>query len=339
MGVRLAYALLMIVFDRINHTDRKSSYLLPEETRVLHERLRLIERVLPPTSQISERSDEIFGIGLETLDKRETTNELTEPQSNCNNHAAPFSHSAAYNILNKAQSSMATFQSLANLSNSGTEVLYHHFSHLNTSVTLFSNVEFSTDRDVIEHDKRIDDILKSWSMSREHIPKDGDCCFRAVARNIIHITRTREIDCQVVEHLTNLGLFKLSEDSLVTKLRELTVSEWSGENRQPYENFLATDNFENEVEQFSHRGYFTEELGNLMVLAMANVLKMPVVIFSSLENFPTIPILPRQQLHGLLSLFLSFNAAGCGHYNYVCRENYLSEAEEKIGEEIKKKEK
>lgn len=89
MGVRLAYDLLMIVFDCINHKDRKSSCVLPEETRVLHERLKLIERVLPPTSQISERSDEIFGIGLETLDKREITNELTEPQSNCNNHAAP----------------------------------------------------------------------------------------------------------------------------------------------------------------------------------------------------------------------------------------------------------
>ena len=75
VGVRLAYALLMIVFDRINHKDRKSSYVLPEETRVLHKRLRLIERVLPPTSQISERSDEIFGIGLETLDKREITND------------------------------------------------------------------------------------------------------------------------------------------------------------------------------------------------------------------------------------------------------------------------
>ena len=37
------------------------------------------------------------------------------------------------------------------------------------------------------------------------------------------------------------------------------------------------------------------------------------------------------------SLFISFNAAGCGHYDYVCRENYLSEPEEKIGEEIKKK--
>ena len=93
--------------------------------------------------------------------------------------------------------------------------------------------------------------------------------------------------------------------------------QWVQSTRGPV---VTTDNFENEVERFSHRGYFTGELGNPMVLAMANVLKIPIVIFSSLENFPTIPILPCQQLHGMPSLFLSFNAAGCGHYDYVCRE-------------------
>ena len=50
----------MIVFDRINHKDRKSSSVLPEETRVLHERLKFIERVHSTTSQIFEKSDEIF---------------------------------------------------------------------------------------------------------------------------------------------------------------------------------------------------------------------------------------------------------------------------------------
>lgn len=122
----------MIVFDRINHKDRKSSCVLPKETRVLHERLKLIEPFHSTTSQIFERSDEIFGTGLETLDKREVINELTEQQSDSKNHAAPLSHSAAIDILNKAQSNMATFQSLANLSNSGTEVSHRHFSHLNT---------------------------------------------------------------------------------------------------------------------------------------------------------------------------------------------------------------
>ena len=65
---------------------------------------------------------------------------------------------------------------------------------------------------------------------------------------------------------------------------------------------------------------------------------MPIVIFSSLENFPTISILPRQQSRGMPPLFTSFNAAGCGKYDYVCRKTYLSEPEEKIGEEIKKEE-
>ena len=84
--------------------------LIPEETRVLHGRLKLIERVHSTTRQIFERSGEIFGIELETLDKRKITNELTEPQSNCNNHVAPSSYSAAIDILNKAQSNKAAFR-------------------------------------------------------------------------------------------------------------------------------------------------------------------------------------------------------------------------------------
>lgn len=78
----------MIVFDRINHKDRKSSCVLPEETHVLHERLKLMERVHSLASQIFERSDEIFGIGLETLDKREIANELTRKLPNCSYTAA-----------------------------------------------------------------------------------------------------------------------------------------------------------------------------------------------------------------------------------------------------------
>ena len=138
-------------------------------------------------------------------------------------------------------------------------------------------------------------------MYRENIPKDayGDRCFRAVARNICRLTQRSGVDSRVTGHLAHLGLLNLNESSLTDKLRTLTVSEWSGEDRQQYESFLTTDNFEREVELFKHQGYFTGELGNFMVLAMANVLKMPIVIFPSLENFPTIPILPCEQLNGM----------------------------------------
>ena len=139
------------------------------------------------------------------------------------------------------------------------------------------------------------------------------------------MTQRSEIDSSVTGHLAHLGLLNLNESTLTDKLRALTVSEWSGENRQQYESFLTTDSFETEVELFKHRGYSTGELGNLMVLAMANVLKMPIVIFSSLEIFPTIPILPCKQLNGMPTLFVSFNASGCGNYHYACLGDKKSE--------------
>ena len=328
MGVRLAYALLMIVFDRINNKEKNSTCELPEETRVRDERNKLTEHYRSATIPIRETSKEVFGIGLESSVEGEIT-KLTTKTHDDGSHDTAFSlnHSTVIDIINRAQLSMATFQSLVNLSKSGTEISHRHFSYLNTSITLFYNGEFNMDRDNNECDNRIDNILKSWSMSRERIAKDEDCCFRAVARNICKLTETSRINSHVYENLAHLGLVNLSEEHLTNRLRALTVSEWSGENRKRYESFLTTDNFDEEVERFTHKGYFTGELGNLMVLAMANVLKMPIVIFSSLENYPTIPILPCQHLNGMPMLFVSFNSAGCGHYDYVYMEDVQSEPE------------
>ena len=335
MGVRLAYALLMIVFDRINNKEKNSTCELPEETRVYDESSKLTEDDRSTTHPICKTSTEIFGIGLESSDEEKVNKVATKTHDDGNDHTFSLNHTNAIDILNRAQLSMAAFQSLASLSKSGTEVSHRHFSYLNTSITLFYNSDFNMDRDANEHDKRIDNILKSWTMSREHIAKDGDCCFRAAARNVCKLMETIGINSHVYEHLAHLGLVNLSEESLSTRLRALTVSEWSGENRQHYESFLTTDNFDKEVERFTRQGYFTGELGNLMILAMANVLKMPIVIFSSLENYPTIPILPRQQLSGMSMLFVSFNAPGCGHYDYVYMENVQSVPESHQGKETK----
>ena len=264
----------MIVFDRINNKEKKSNCTLPEETRVHDERSKLTEHHHSATSRIRETSTEVFGIGLEYSEEDETTKATTNPHDDGSNHTSSLNQSTAIDIINRAQLSMATFQSLVNLNKSGSEISHRHFPYINTSITLFYNSKFSTDRDTNEHDERIDHILKGWSMSREHIAKDGDCCFRAVARNVYKLTETREKNTHAYEHLAHLGLVNLSEESLSNKLRALTVSEWSGEN-----SFLTTDNFDEEVMRFTHKGYFTGELGNLMVLATANVLKMPIVIF------------------------------------------------------------
>ena len=193
----------------------------------------------PDHSQINanceETLKEVFGIGLESTGKRETAGNKTaeNPHDDNGNNKLLLHHSTGIYILNKAQMSIATFQSLVNLGKSaGTEISHRHSPYLNTSITLFYNSEFNTDRDIKEHDERIDNILKSWSMYRENIPKDGDCCFRAVARNICRLTQRSGVDSCVTGHLAHLGFLNLNESSLTDKLRALTVSEWSGENRQ-----------------------------------------------------------------------------------------------------------
>ena len=75
-----------------------------------------------------------------------------------------------------------------------------------------------------------------------------------MARNICRLTQRSVVDSRVTGHLGHLGLLNLNESSLTDKLRDLMVSESSGENRQQNERFLTTDNFEREVELFKQQG-------------------------------------------------------------------------------------
>jgi len=45
---------------------------------------------------------------------------------------------------------------------------------------------------------------------------------------------------------------------------------------------------------FVNKGFFDCELGNATPLALANILQVPLVIISSIENFPVIPVVPRE---------------------------------------------
>ena len=326
----------MIIFDRINNKGEKSTCELSEDTCVRDERSKLTEYHQSETS-LCETSKEVFGIGLASSYITDEVTETTKTHDDNSHGKFSLNYSSAINILERAQPSLASFQSLVNLSESGTAISHRHFPYLNTPITLLYNSHFSMNRDTDEHDKHIDSILKSWSMSREHITKDGDCCFRAVARNVSKLTATEGLSSQAYKHLANLGLVNLDKESLRDSLRVLTISEWLGENRPHYESFLRTDNFDAEVKRFTHKGYFTGELGNLMVLAMANVLKMPIVIFSLLENYPTIPILPHGQLNDMPTLLVSFNAAGCGHYGYVHTETVRKVLEKQQEEQANEK--
>ena len=111
MGVRLAYALLMIIFDRINNKGEKSTCELPEETCVRDERSKLTEYDQSET-RLCETPKEVFGIGLVSSDADEVTEttELTAKTHDDDSHGK-FSlyYSSAINILDRAQLSLVSF--------------------------------------------------------------------------------------------------------------------------------------------------------------------------------------------------------------------------------------
>lgn len=269
--------------------------------------------------------------------EKQTTKGKCSKENNSNGHSfVLLSSSEAIDILTKAELKLATFRSLASLSDSST-ISYRHLPYLDTSLTLFYNTEFTNDRDVEEHDTHIDSVLNSWSMSRDRIQKDGDCCFRSVARNLMRLTEEGVISPTLNENLTDLGLFDANEEELMSRLKRLTVAEWEGK-REFYERFLTEDSFEEEIERFRQQGYFTGELGNLMVLVIANILKMPITTYSSLEHYEVIPVLPHDQLLGMPIIFLAFNAAGCGHCDFVMASDQVTTEPEEATRQAKRHE-
>ena len=62
---------------------------------------------------------------------------------------------------------------------------------------------------------------------------------------------------------------------------------------------------------------FTGQLGNMMLLGLANVLKMLMVVFTSMEHFSIIPISPRSRPLIETPIYLPFNHADPGHYDAV----------------------
>ncbi len=70
---------------------------------------------------------------------------------------------------------------------------------------------------------------------------------------------------------------------------------------------------------YTERGVFAGELGNIMAVGLANVLRINLVLFTSMEKMKTIPIVPREKVVCNGAIYLAFNNFGCGHYDAVVK--------------------
>ena len=58
-------------------------------------------------------------------------------------------------------------------------------------------------------------------------------------------------------------------------------------------------NFENDI-------FFYCKLGNATILALANIMDIGIVVFTSLENYPVITIVPRNEPLVCTTVYLAF---------------------------------
>ena len=79
---------------------------------------------------------------------------------------------------------------------------------------------------------------------------------------------------------------------------------------------MDTD-LEDKAVEFRNNGVFTGELGNMMLLGVSNILKMPVTVFTAMEHFAIIPVSPRSKPLTGTPIYLAFNHAGPEHYDAV----------------------
>ena len=188
-----------------------------------------------------------------------------------------------------------------------------------STLLLFSHTDRNEQSQYLVAEKKLNEIVSNYGFEKISVPGDGDCCFSSISFALDKMLECH--DDAVQQHLQSLNIHRnqdLSNRNIV--LRELVVAEWLGMNSEEYACFLSSSeksSFEDTVHKFLEPGVFDYELGNSVLLALTNVLKIPIVVFSSINSYPVIPLLPRVSPLISVPLYVAFNQSGKGHYDPV----------------------
>ena len=128
-------------------------------------------------------------------------------------------------------------------------------------------------------------------------------------------------DTILKEHLQTLGIDPDQELAEIShQLRKHVVNEFLGPNMTEYSSFLISSeqiSYEETAKNCESNGFFDCELGNAAILALANIMRIVMVVFTSLENYPVITIVPRNEPIVYTTVYLAFEQIAAGHYDAV----------------------
>lgn len=162
-----------------------------------------------------------------------------------------------------------------------------------------------------QHIDNLNRNLSGFKLKVDEVPKDGNCLFRAISRQLNkHLTTCHEEKLQ--HHISVIGLGKSEKDD-TAKLRELFVRELS-ENIDNYKEWMSGKSILTEINNFKDDGYYASEVGDICTRACANILRIPIVLVTALPTVPTIPFLP-QDFVTSVPIYIAYDHSGSGHYD------------------------
>ena len=225
-------------------------------------------------------------------------------------HLPPLSEKQRDSVINSSKCMANLCQHIESLSQCA-KLNPNFMFFTKSSLTLFHSGLVSS-----KEPSTLDNVISNHNMVRVSVPPNGNCFFLSVAHSIMNsIIPNVPVSSALASHLDSLGLMTCNDQNeMSSRLRELTVHEWMS-HPEEYQPFIGTEQTVNhEALLFLADGHFASDLGNSMPLAMANLLKLPLVVISQMESLPVIPITPRETIY-CLPIFIAFDHSGSGHYD------------------------
>ena len=187
------------------------------------------------------------------------------------------------------------------------------------SLLLFSSRARYSRPDTEECDDRLNSVLNAYQLQQLPMPGDGDCFLHCISITLRSFLTRNQENSNLITYLKSIGInTEMSNEDEINVLRQLIVQEFTGPNRHLYEPFMitsTTDSYDTEAQKFLQPGHYDSELGNCVPLAMSNILQIPLVIFTSMENYPITQVIPRTRVLSEVPIYLAYNHGGSGHYN------------------------
>ena len=81
--------------------------------------------------------------------------------------------------------------------------------------------------------------------------------------------------------------------------------------------------YEAESSKYTQSGVFSSDLGDAMLLGLANVLQLRIVVFSSIESWPYFIIHPQTVPIDSPPILLAYLQIGPGHYSLASSSYYM----------------